>query len=88
MIRFPFDWKTPFGYLIAFAVQCITLLIAVQFIALIVSNGIGVYLLIISMIKDLKRAVKHLIKLDKNEHLFIKQLYDFIEFHSIAKQLS
>lgn len=86
--RFPFGWKNPFGYLIALTLQYITLMYVFQFIALLVSLGVGVFLLTITMIKDLKRTVRALNKFNRNELLFMKQLYDFIQFHSIAKQLS
>lgn len=59
-----------------------------QFVASLASIGIGIFLFIITMVKDMKRTVKDLSKLSKTEPLLKKQLYDFIEFHSIAKQLS
>lgn len=86
--RFPFDWKTPFGYLIAFRLQYITLAHVFQFIALLVSVGIGFFLLTITMLKDLKRTVRALKSYNQNEMLSMNQLYDFIKFHSITKQLS
>lgn len=88
IVRYPFDWRNPFGYSIAFTLQYITLAYVFQFIALIASMGIGVFLLTISMVKDLKYTAKALNKFNKNKSLSLEQFYEFIQYYSIVKQLS
>lgn len=85
--RFPFSWQNPFGYPIAFTLQYIMLMYVFEFIALAVSMVFGIYLLTTSMFKDMKQILRTLNKFPQNELMFILQLNDFLNFHSISKQL-
>lgn len=88
IFRFPFNFKTPCAYLVAFTFQYITLLYMFEFIACTISSGIGVYLLTTTMTKDMKHTAQALDDSNKNESMFMKQLCTLISFHASTKQLS
>lgn len=53
------------------------------------SIGVGDFILIRSMTKDIKNvltAFDDCVKLESNPNLLFKQLFDFIHFHSIVKR--
>lgn len=93
-LRFPFNWKNPYGYLIAFALQYIMVLNLHFFVACAVSTGIGIYLWASTFTLDIKnhiRIVNDIVNLgnsDDNHLRLSKQLYETIEFFTVVKQLS
>ena len=87
----PFDWKNPIGYLIAFAIQYISLGHLYILGAAVISLEIGCYLWMMELIEDIKNDINSInktAKLRKNQTQMSKQLTDSIEFHSKVKQLS
>ena len=87
----PFDFKTPIGYLIAFALQYITIKYLYMFGAAIVSFEISIYLLITALIEDVKRnisSINELVKSKEKRRQMSEKLRDLIQFHSNVKQLS
>lgn len=89
--RYPFDWRSPIGYLIAFATQFIVVLHLSHFGALCVRMIIGVYLLTSVFHTDLEKNLKFFNKNAKqkvNQPTVFKKFADLIDFHAFLVQLS
>lgn len=89
--RFPFDSKTPIGYMVSFVLEYLMLMYVSYAVACILSIGFGAYSFIIAMTEDIKINVNITnddIKIKKNRSKIVEQISDFIEIHSNAKQLS
>lgn len=85
MQRFPFNWKTPFGYLSAFILLNIKLAYSLWIGACILALGIGLYFIMIAMNKSVKRnlfSIKRNVKNKINQEVIWKQFVEFFEFHS------
>lgn len=92
--RFPFNYRNPIGYLFAFALQYIALMNLFFYVCCMACIGIGFFMFIISIAKDIKNNLKSI-----NEQLtksmaedkiseISKQFSKTIQFHADAKQLS
>lgn len=87
--RFPFNWKNPMGYLIAYTLLLISVLNFIYFVTCCVTLGIGIFVFITSVATDLKNeliAFADRIKIEPNPMIMIKSLHDFIQFHSNGKR--
>lgn len=87
--RFPFDWKNPTGYLIAFIMEYILILNLLFFIICALCHGIGIYILIQSLTDDVKTDLKTFIALSKskrNHVKLLKQLTAFVQFQTIVQK--
>lgn len=90
--RFPFDCMNPFGYTVAYALECIQ----GWFICFVISScvaclGLAAFLLGIAGTKDLEIVlgmIQNNIKTKRNRTDAVKYLYQFIVLHSTIKQLS
>lgn len=89
--RFPFDWKNPYGYLLAITLQCmITGYIQFNF-ANLLAIPITVFFFIIFVIKNIKSIlglIDQNAKPKESDLQTIKNFTIFIETHSDLKQLS
>lgn len=88
--RVPFDWKNPAGYFIAATLQFIMIGFDLFYIACITSFGVGSYLFVISVVKDVKsntNLINHSAKDKKNRLQTLKQLSEFIDINSISLKL-
>lgn len=88
---FPFDWRSPFGYSVACALQYILIRYVFYFVVFCVCFEIGFFLLLKSITDDIKNSVKILNVNAKRKRRRLKlaeQLGDFVQIHSHAKQLS
>lgn len=86
--RFPFDMKNPIGYLLAFILLYILHINLLYFATCAFVIGVGIYMLVISVTKDLKNIVitfRDCVKTEPNPLLLSKHLFDFIQFHSNVK---
>lgn len=95
MERYPFDWKTPVGYIGCILIQALSFLCAAEaFIAVLVFI-IGFCYFMTDFANDfrqnflelneyLMKANDNLIAIDSNE--IMKRLTDLIQFHSDAKE--
>lgn len=86
--RFPFDWKNPRGYLIAWILLYILQGNTIHFLTCCFNNGVGVYMLTMSLNKEIKNdfcAFMTLVKRDPDPMMFFNPLYDLIEFQSRLK---
>lgn len=88
--RLPFDWKNPFGYLAAFALQYCGQSFLLFGFANGASAAIGAYMFIISMINDIEISLKLIGKSvkSKDQMEMLKTFVDTVQFHGIVKQLS
>lgn len=90
-VRFPFNPKTPIGFFVAFILQCIVLWHAFIFCTIMASFGINAFIFGIATTKLLKHALDHTNKsgkIEKNRLSAAKELTEFVELQSSAKQLS
>lgn len=89
--RLPFDWQNPFGYLIANIIYYILILYELMIGACVISFGFGSYLVGIAMSKSIKSSLYSIdqsIRVKSEKNLLFDQLTEFIQLHSITKQLS
>lgn len=89
--RLPFDWRNPFGFLVANTIQCVMLSYALLIGACALVLAIGGFLYII----ELSKCIKHRLfalgpRTDAKTNLtcILNQLAEFIELHSNVKQLT
>lgn len=89
--RFPFDWKNPIGYTAAYGIECAMGGQEFLLSSCLACLGVVAFLLGMAMTKDLRNILFTIQKNNKakrNRSHGVKKLYQFIEFHSIPKQLS
>lgn len=88
----PFDWKTPFGYLMALAIMYLVLMHLYMFDVAVISFEVGCYLWLMEFVKDIQNETNlfnETVKFRENRSQILKkQLCDSIQFHSQVKQLS
>lgn len=89
--RLPFDWRNPFGYLIAIAIHCILFWYETMIGACPLVSAFGYYYFGIAASKCIKGSLFSIAqsidaKINK-KHIF-DQLAEFIELHSSVEQLS
>lgn len=89
--RIPFNWNNPTGYLLASAMQYLMVTFVFYFVACSSTIAIAVYLFSINATNDIIDNL-HSINKDaksrrKRSNITI-QISEFIEYHSILKQLS
>lgn len=82
LLRFPFDWKNPLGYLVAFILICIINLNIVIFMMCNLCLGIEVYALITSFTKDIKYELSAFSRMARSELNLSKRLFGIVHFHS------
>lgn len=90
-IWLPFDWRTPVGYLIAFAIE-----FAAFSCILIASNCLMGFLIgstemLMAIVVDIKEALNTLndgYKTEKNPLKLKQSICDFVQFHADTTQLS
>ena len=96
LISYPFDWKTPLGYVVCVFIQVITLIAAIDLYVSVVVLTIGFCMLIADFASDIKEKLRQfnriLISSDElttdDRIVLKKRLSEFIEFHSEARELS
>lgn len=87
--RFPFDWKNPAGYLLAFILVYILHLTTTHFTMFPISIGIAGFRFINALTKDVKNdviAFRDRLKSEPNPMILAKQFFNFIQFHSDTKR--
>lgn len=92
--RFPFDTKNPIGYLAACSLQYAHLSYEFFFLANLVTLGVGSFFMALTVIEDLKGILRSINdqctkKRSMKKRLeALNQLREFVQMHSIIKQLS
>lgn len=91
LYRFPFDWKTPIGYLTAITMQYVAVRFVCFFGAVLCAFEIGFYLWTMGLIEDIGNDISSfndMAKSQKNEGQTAERLRNSIEFHLNVKELS
>lgn len=89
--RIPFDWKTPFGYVIAVAIQFFIVVKTLQCDGCLLSIALAGFTWAMSIGRDLKRILSSINENLMNQqprYQIQKQLIEFIDLHSRLKELS
>lgn len=91
MIRLPYDWKNPAGYLFTVAITLLVGMYPFQYMGCIVFLALGSFIFAISIVKVFKVELHSINKManDKQPRRnMYKKLSEFIQMQSISKQLS
>lgn len=89
--RLPFDWHTPWGYLIAIGLESIITFCLNLYIACVVALTLGCFLFAISTTKDINsnlRSLNKQAKIGQSEADIYEEFTEIISLHSEQKQLS
>ena len=91
--RFPFDWKTPIGYLMALSTEYLIGLLLTYSGVTLLNFSIGVYLMLISLSEDIQCDLQffndHANQNNKDKNSQIaKEFGELIHFHAEVIQLS
>lgn len=89
--RFPFDWKNPLGYFLAFTLQFLICTYLFILIACGFCIGIGVFMVLEPLIEDIKislNSISDCVESKRKRSHISKQFSDAIHFYSVVKQLS
>lgn len=89
--RFPFDWRNPIGYMIAFAIEYLSFFCVVRVAVCLTTFIPGTFWILISITDDLKcdfNTVNELAKSEGSRLQITEKFYELISFQSDAKQLS
>lgn len=89
--RFPFDSKTPIGYMAAFILECIVFWHNFWLALCLVCFGIGSFLYALPLAEFLQNNLYHInenAKSKQNKSIAANDLSDFIELNTTGKQLS
>lgn len=87
--RLPFNWRNPFGFLIAIAIHCTLFWHVTMIGACLVSFAIGCYCFAIATIKLVKVSLLSIgqrIGVKRKQTLNLNQLIEYIELHSYVKK--
>lgn len=88
--RLPFDWKTPFGYSLAWFAQAVAAHSTVLHLNLVVSFLIGSCYFVISILKDIAKDFATLNSTktsDINHREMTGHFCNIVQFHTDARQL-
>lgn len=89
--RFPFDWRTPIGFVFAIILESFTILYANLLISCSLSSGVGVYMWGLTMTKDIKinlNSINEIVHSKNKRSKLSKRFNDTVHYHSVVKQLS
>lgn len=88
--RFPFNWKNPCGYLIAFSLQYAGVYYLMVFACCFVNFFVEVSFILSSMIEDVKEDMRPL-QVENGKGTvedFRQKLFDFMDLYSGIRELS
>lgn len=91
LLRFPFDWKTTFGFMGAMAIQYLMFLCGMRIGACALILAAGSYLHGIAISKCIKGslfAINRNAKSKANRSHLLEQIIEFLQLHSNTQQLS
>lgn len=89
--RFPFNWKNPFGYLIAMCWELLVVFYLVRFLLCLTSYAFEGFYHASSFFKDMCRDLEQLNKIAKARHskaVILNKFIQFVHTHSTHKKLS
>lgn len=91
IIRYPFDWRTPIGYIVGYTLQFGAMYFLLNYNVGQVTVPMGACNLLIAFINDAKEKLASLEKANKNGGTLSdlkKEANEFISLHISLKQLS
>lgn len=88
LLRFPFNWRTPFGYLIAFFSQTVTFFCCLQYCSGVLCSFYGFCWILMAFGKDITREWIEINNIVVSPKDLKRKIIDIIRFHSKVKQLS
>ena len=86
--RLPFDYRNPFGYLVAIGIQLMLLWYSDMIGGCVIALACGSYLCAIDGSKCIKESLFSITRNANNRNDLMEQLIEYIQFHSHMKQLS
>lgn len=90
--RFPFDWRSPFGFLVAIAIQYVMVTYFLVIAAPILIMVIASYLYCIAVSKIVKRGLLHINRnaqaKEIDQSTLLEQIIESLKMYSCMKQLS
>lgn len=85
-VWFPFEWRHPIGYLLAFIIEFIVIYYAIMFCSVFVCFPFGTCHFMATFAIDIKMELNTLNELNEGDEVkLLEKLYSIIEFHAIAK---
>lgn len=89
-LRVPFNWKSPFGYLIALSLEAISAFYTTTFCV----SGLGFFIafcwILLAFAKDIRFKLitlnKYCRDADRNDLKFVRRLYQLIRMHQNGRQ--
>lgn len=91
LLRAPFNWRTPIGYLIIFSMECATSAYVCHFCACFIGTYIASCDIMFNFCDEIKSQI-HIMnensQTKENAEQFKKRVVDIIVFHAKVKQLS
>lgn len=90
-LRFPFNWRTPFGYFIAYSIQCATAFTALCCFIPLLCFLFGSCYLFITFVEDITIDLCHFnatVSTKYSEKMLTKNFCNIIQLHSDVKELS
>lgn len=91
ILRLPYDWKNPIGYLVAVSALLLWALFPFQYMGCIITLAFGVFMFATALVKDLNgvlHSINSMINDKESRNEMYKELSEFIRIHANAKQLS
>lgn len=89
--RFPFDTKTPIGYLVAITIEYLFIVDIMVIIESFIMIGIAILPVLFLLVNDIIgdwNTINMVLKFKRKRSQIVKQLPRIIQFHSDAIQLS
>lgn len=89
--RFPFNWKCPFGYLVAVILQWISFTYICLVMMIMIAVGIGAFVFMTAFTKDIQcilHAIDENSRFKRKRRLISLQFVEFIDLYWDVKQLS
>ena len=90
-LRFPFDWKNPFGYFIAVIFEYIVTVNAFILGSAMIPFGLGAFLIALAALEEARDDLKKIndsAKLKENQLETLTRLGNFTQIHGRLMQLS
>lgn len=86
--RFPFNWRHPFLYLIAFSIEYMVLNYVCMFSATLICFMIKTLYLLITLVKDIEASFAAINKIELCRWTAFKRLSESIQLYSEANRLN
>lgn len=90
VLRLPFDWKNPFGYLVAISMESVGVYYILYSTSCVMGLSVGLSYILISFVKDIKEDLLQFegdasMKEKEKAKLLPKKLIEFLENYTEAR---